>query len=60
MWISVAMADIGRLIEEAVIILLVMALEYFTLLPAFGQIVGWGLLGLTTIFLGLRVLKHIL
>ncbi len=54
------MADIGRLIEEAVIILLVMALEYFTLLPAFGQIVGWGLLGLTTIFLGLRVLKHIL
>ncbi len=54
------MANIGRLIEEAFIILLVMALEYFTILPAFGELAGWGLLGITGIFLGFRVLKNIL
>ena len=55
-----AMANIGRLIEEGIIILLVMALEYFTILPAFGSFVGWVLIGVTGIVFGLVVLKNIL
>jgi hypothetical protein len=58
-WIS-TMANIGRLLSEGVILLLVMALEYFTILPAFGSLVGWGLLGVTGIILGFVVLRNIL
>lgn len=54
------MANLDRLLSESVIILLVMALEYFTILPTFGPLVGWGLLGVTGIILGLEVLKNIL
>jgi hypothetical protein len=54
------MANIGRLLSEGVILLLVMALEYFTILPAFGSLVGWGLLGVTGIILGFVVLRNIL
>jgi len=54
------MANIGRLLSEGIIVILVMALEYFTLLPVFGSLVGWGLLGVTGIILGLVVLRNIL
>lgn len=54
------MANIGRLLSEGIIILLVMALEYFTLLPVFGPLVGWSLLGVTGIILGFDVLRNIL
>jgi hypothetical protein len=37
-----------------------MALEYLTILPAFGPLIGWGLLGVTGIILGFVVLRNIL
>jgi hypothetical protein len=55
-----AMANLGRLLSEGAIVLLCLALEFFTILPAFGHVVGWALLGITGIVLVLVVLKNIL
>jgi len=54
------MANHGRLLSEGSIILLVMALEYFTIRPLFGDTLGWGLLGVTGLILIVDVLKNIL
>lgn len=54
------MTNIGRLLSEGAIILLVMGLEYFTLKPVLGDIIGWGLIGITALVLILDVLRNIL
>ncbi len=54
------MANLGRLLSDGFIIILVMVLEYFTIRPLIGDILGWGLLGVTGIILILDVLKNIL
>ena len=54
------MANIGRLLSEGSIILLVMALEYFTIRPLIGDNFGWGLLLVTGIILIVDVLRNIL
>jgi hypothetical protein len=54
------MAKLGRLLSEGSIILLLMALEYFTIRPLIGENLGWGLLLATGIVLILDVLRNIL
>ena len=54
------MANLGRLLSEGSIFLLVMALEYYTLRPLIGDNLGWGLLGVTGFILIIDVLKNIL
>ncbi|HIH89322.1 TPA: hypothetical protein HA344_08980 [Candidatus Bathyarchaeota archaeon] len=54
------MANLGRLFSEGSIILLVMGLEYFTLKPLFGELIGLSLVGVTALFLILDVLRNIL
>ncbi len=57
---SRTMANLGRLFSEGSIILLVMGLEYFTLKPLFGELIGWGLVGVTALLFILDVLRNIL
>jgi hypothetical protein len=54
------MANLGRLLSEGSIILLVMGLEYFTIRPLIGENFGLGLLLVTGIILIVDVLKNIL
>jgi hypothetical protein len=54
------MANLGRLLSEGSIILLVIGLEYFTIRPLIGDNLGWGLILLTGIILIVDVLKNIL
>jgi hypothetical protein len=54
------MVNLGRLFSEGTIILLVMGLEYFTLKPIFGDLVGLGLVGVTALVFILDVLRNIL
>jgi hypothetical protein len=54
------MANWGRLFSEGTILLLLMVLEYFTLRPLVGDLIGLGLLGITALYFILTVLKNIL
>ena len=54
------MANIGRLLSEGLIILLVMSLEYFTIRPLIGDNFGLGLLLVTGLILIVDVLRNIL
>ncbi len=54
------MANLGRLFSEAIIILLVMALEFFSIKPMVGDIFGYVLLGVTLIVLLLDILRNVL
>jgi hypothetical protein len=54
------MANLGRLLSEGFILLLVMALEYFTIRPLIGDNFGLGLLLVTGLILIVDVLRNIL
>ena len=54
------MANWGRLFSEGSILILLMALEYFTVRPLIGDLIGLGLLGVTVLYFLLTVLKNIL
>ncbi len=53
-------ARLDRLISESIIIILVLALEYYSLRPLIGDGVGYILIGLTFIILLLDVLRNVL
>ena len=54
------MANLDRLISEAIIILLVLALEFYTIKPMVGDVIGYILLGITVIVLLLDILRNAL
>jgi hypothetical protein len=54
------MANWGRLFSDGIILILIMVLEYFTIRPFVGDLIGLGLLGVTAMYFILRVLKNIL
>jgi hypothetical protein len=54
------MANLDRLISEAVIILLVLALEFYTIKPMVGEVIGYFLIGVTVIILLLDILRNAL
>jgi hypothetical protein len=59
-WKLSPMANLGRLFSDGIILILIMVLEYFTIRPFVGDLIGLGLLGITAIYFILRVLKNIL
>lgn len=54
------MANLDRLISEAIIILLVLALEFYTIKPMVGDVIGYILMGVTVIVLLLDILRNAL
>lgn len=54
------MANLDRLISEAIIFLLVLALEWYTIKPMVGDIIGYVLIGITVILLLLDILRNAL
>ena len=54
------MANLDRLISEAIIFFLVLALEYFTIKPMVGDVVGYILMGVTVMVLILDILRNAL
>jgi hypothetical protein len=54
------MANLDRLISEAIIFVLVLALEYFTIKPMVGDVVGYILMGVTFMVLILNILRNAL
>jgi len=54
------MGNIDRLFSEAVIILLLLGLEYFAIRPLIGDGLGYVLVGVTVIVLILDVLRNAL
>ena len=54
------MANLDRLISEAIIILLVLALEFYTIKPMVGEVIGYFLIGVTVIILLLDILRNAL
>jgi hypothetical protein len=54
------MANLDRLISEAIIFLLVLTLEYFTIKPMVGDVVGYILMGVTVMVLILDILRNAL
>lgn len=54
------MANLDRLISEAIIFLLVLALEFYTIKPMVGDLFGYILIGVTVIVLLLDILRNVL
>jgi hypothetical protein len=57
---DLTMANLDRLISEAIIFLLVLALEWYTIKPMVGDIIGYVLIGITVILLLLDILRNAL
>jgi hypothetical protein len=54
------MANLDRLVSDAIIFLLVLVLEYYTIKPIVGDIIGYVLIGITVIILLLDILRNAL
>ena len=53
-------ANLGRLFSDTVVLVLLLVLEFFTIKPLVGDLIGYLLIGITVIILGLDFLKNIL
>jgi len=54
------MANLDRLISEALIFILVLGLEFFTIKPMIGDVTGYILMGITLMALILDILRNAL
>jgi hypothetical protein len=57
---DLTMANLDRLISEAIIFVLVLALELYTIKPMVGDVIGYILIGVTMIMLLLDILRNTL